>query len=743
MINRLAKMGMGIGLLAAGLLSAQSVPTMTLPALSVPVWHDQVEQVRTVYNLDCRFSNRDTVLFSRKSRGLSIVAVDSLGPAELACGIAIDSTFGDYGVHELLVVDHGGEKKLALQLEIRLTQMPTVDYLTVYQSGQIRRDTLRLASSGRTMASMTVCGNALLSSSTIDFDDSAIKVMNDPARRASYSPDSLRFALEVDGRSVDLGPHTFRLQSPYGPDGFGALVFTSDQGPKITGVMPTINADSRERKLRLNGQNFYKGLHASLTPDEGNVSVEAITANYLDLTVSLPALDKNRPYRLVVVNADGQADTSNFFIGQAMPLSAARVQRIDDGLLFLDRKTRLVITVDATGNRRLQRQRSYELNIESDRFPVTQVIDDSTCEVELLLHDKPEKTFLDRRTFTLSEAGSAPSWKGVLQVLQPPLITFVSPQRVLHPLDTLNLVIKGSRLAQADLNLEEAEVVFKVIEKRDDLIRAQAISSRLATPGVYPIEARISGIPFRFEDFSLTVQPWRPFASFARLEVYSHSGDLIHTGWTRTVRPVNTDDGIRVTLMPDSLPVDSGVQKVEIIAVLLDSANIVRSESMDKRFFSLEPGQERTAWQWRPRIRARSGESIELIVRNPGDQNRLMQSFIVKRRWFEAFQPSTSFILFKIPFEGEATTTILSSIGIGMSYQPLWMQKFMSVDFSFILGNVNSGNDDDYSLQTGLGASLIFWNYLQVGLGVDFNGHKSNPTFLFIGSRFKLPTLWK
>jgi hypothetical protein len=35
-----------------------------------------------------------------------------------------------------------------------------------------------------------------------------------------------------------------------------------------------------------------------------------------------------------------------------MPLSSARVQRIDDGLLFLDRKTRLVIAVDAAGNRR-------------------------------------------------------------------------------------------------------------------------------------------------------------------------------------------------------------------------------------------------------------------------------------------------------------------------------------------------------------------------------------------------------
>jgi hypothetical protein len=143
MINRLAKVGIGIGLLAAGLLSAQSVPTMTLPALTVPAWHDRVEQVRTVYNLDCRFSSRDTLLFSRKSRGLNVVAVDSLGPAELACGIAIDSTFADYGVHELLVVDPRGEKKLALQLEIRLSQMPTVDHVTIYQSGQIRRDTLR------------------------------------------------------------------------------------------------------------------------------------------------------------------------------------------------------------------------------------------------------------------------------------------------------------------------------------------------------------------------------------------------------------------------------------------------------------------------------------------------------------------------------------------------------------------------------------------------------------------------
>ena len=721
--------------------SAQTGSSIALEPILVPRLQQTILESRSIYSVNHRFTDRDTVLFIRKTPGLSVVAVDSVGPAELSCHFRVDSTFSDYGVHDLIVSAPGRDSRPGLQLEVRLNQMPVVHHVTVYQNSVIQRDTLRLSSSGRTLAALVLSGQALLASSTVEFDDPAVKVVSESSRRFNFSPDSLRVSLEVDAKSSTLGKHSFRIQSPFGPEGFGSLMFISDQRPRITGTVPTLMADGRERKVRLLGENFFNGIQVSLLPNEGSVAMESISANSLEIGVNLAVLDKNQTFRVVVANADGQADTSNFFIGQAMPLSAVRVQRIEDGVLFLNRKTRLVLAVQVAANRRLHANRSYEISVDTDRFPVTRVIDDSTCEAELLLQEQAEKTFLDRRAFTVSESGSAPSWKGILEVRQPPQITYVSSRRVFHPLDTLGLIIKGSRLAGAELSLDEPEVSFKILDSRDDLIRTLVVSSRAAAAGVYPLQLRVANIPFGFPDYSLTVQPWRPFSEFARMDVTSQNGIVVHSGWSKSTRPINSDDVIRVTLMPEQLPPNSGIQKVEIVGVLLDSANTVRSESLDKKYFSVERGQEQMVWQWRPRIRARSGDRIEVTMRNPGDQNRLVQTCLVKRRWYEAFQPSTSFIIFKIPFNGKATTTILSSIGVGMSYQPQWMQKFMSVDVAFILGNVTTDHST-YSIQTGVGASVIFWNYLQLGVGADLTGDNKNPMFLFVGSRFKLPSPW-
>jgi hypothetical protein len=710
---------------------------ITVPRLAQP-W----QEARTIYSIDYRFSSHDTVLFSSKKSGLSITRVDSVGPSELVCEFSFSPMFSAFGVHDLFVLSSTGEKKATLQLEVQLGQMPDVDYVTLYQSRRLQRDTLRLSSSGRTLAAMVIHGRALLSDAKVEFDESSIKVVESSWRFGSGT-DSLRVSLEVDGKNAALGGHSFRVKSPYGPEGFGRLWLQGEHPPRLSSTVPTLFADGKDRKLRINGDNFYKGLQAALIPPEGVAAAEVISVNAVDVTVTLPILDHPTSYRLVVTNADGQSDTSNYFIGQAMPLSSARVRNIEDGALFLNRKTRVVFGVDVAGNRRLARSKSYELKIDDDRFPVTQVLDDSTCEVDLLLTLKQNKTFLDRQTFTLAEAANPPSWKGVLECKRPPAIQSISGQRILHPLDTLALVIKGSQLEKAVLSIDDPDVHFKVIEDRSDLLRVQVSSTRAVKPGVYPLEVRLNNIPFRFEAFPLSIQPWQPLQEYCRLEMASSAGPANAIKWSNALRTMNSDDAIRVRILPSQLSEGGGQQKVEINGVLLDSSNTVRSESLDKKYFAVERDQEPLVWQWRPKVRGRSGERIEISVRNPGDQNRLQQTFIIKRRWYEAFQPSTSFILFKIPMGGgQATTEILRSIGIGMSYQPTWMQKFMSADVSFILGNISS-DSDNFSMQTALGISVIFWNYLQVGVGSDLAGESKNPMFVFVGSRFRLPSPWR
>ncbi len=730
-------------LLSAAPLSAQNASPVRLAPITVVRLYDALVENRTIYSPECRFNDSDTVLFVARHRGLSIVSVDSSGPRELSCVFRLDSTFVDFGIHEMVVVSATGERKKTAQIEIRLAQMPMVSHATVYQGHRSRRDTLQLSGGNRTLAAMVVSGHGLLSSCTVEFDDPAIKAINESIRRFSDQPDSFRISLEIDGKNCTLGAHTYRVSSPYGPEGFGRLWLVSERGPKIHGSLPSMVADGRERKIRLNGENFFKGAQVRLWPMLQELVSETMGSTAIETVLSLPVSDLNQTFRLIVENADGQADTSNFFIGQTMPLSLARVQRIEAGLLFVNHKTRLILQLETAANRRLHSRRSYEVVIGSDRFPLTRILDDSTAEVELLLRDHGERDFLNQRSFTVNETNNAPLWKGVLETHQPPQITFMSGQRILHPLDTLNLIIKGEHLAKADIYIDETDVGFKILERRDDLLRSQVISGRNAITGSYPIELRISGIPFRFPDYTVTVQPWRPLAEFCRLDIAPQQGPVSHVEWKKGVRLINADDAIRVTLLPETLPENSGIQKLEIAGVLLDSANIIRAESVEKKFFIVEKGQQSQVWQWRSRQRPKSGERIEVALRNPGDQNRLSQTLLIKRRWYEAFQPSTSFILFKVPIGGGNTSTeILKSMGVGLSYQPEWMQKFMSVDLSFIIGNITS-NDANVSIQTGLGVSMIFWNYLQLGVGSNLTGNAKNPTFIFVGSRFKLPSPWR
>ena len=139
------------------------------------------------------------------------------------------------------------------------------------------------------------------------------------------------------------------------------------------------------------------------------------------------------------------------------------------------------------------------------------------------------------------------------------------------------------------------------------------------------------------------------------------------------------------------------------------------------------------------RERIRSGDRIEITLRNPGNHNKITEFFIVEPHWSEAFHGSTSFILFKIPFGGaEEKTEILNSIGLGISYQPFIKKNFLEFDASFLVGNAKTQNSN-IGVEVSFGLSAIFWQHLQVGLGTNLTGTAFSKQFLFVGTRFKIP----
>lgn len=699
---------------------------------------------KTVYSIDTQFARGDTVLLMQKNPFLNIENVEVRSVHELVFGIAVDSGFTDFTTHTLVVLDSLSNKKLYAKLDFRYARPPVIGEVLIAQAGKTVRDTLTLSNVSRTVAYIMLKGEGLFSTTTIEFDDPSIKVLDGPGWRIESPPNELTLGLEIVGSEIEIGRKRFRIKNNYSMETWGEILLRSNRPPQIISSIPSFVADGTEHTLKIIGDNFYRGITTHLVPSEGFAKARLISRNQLEVLVNIGVLDRNKSFRLAVHNPDGQADTSGYFTVTAKPLDRARIKTIEQGNIFLSKKTRVIFSVDVRAGSRLYKNRSYEVAVEGNRFPVISVIDDSTCEAILRIDDDDANRLLNQHVFTINEVNMPARWKGVLTSKPAPRLFYMSPLRIIHPVDTLNLVFKGRNLQGVSIYIEDPEVVFRIDENRGDLMRVTAIAGKFVTPRSYPLELRIDGVPFIFDNYRIDVQHWQPFSEFVGIEISSLGfipPDRLWRG-NSIPRPIKASDAINVKIFAGKIREELGEQKVEISGVLMDSSNTIRAEAFNKRMVTVSNGTEIINWTWRVRERIRSGDRIEITLRNPGGQNKVTETFYVEPHWSESFHGSTSFILFKIPFGGgEASTEIFRSMGIGITYQPVKNRNFIAFDGSFILGNVAKA-ENNLSVEVGLGFSAILWSHLQIGIGTNLTGGSFNHAFTFVGTRFKIPVPW-
>ncbi len=699
---------------------------------------------RSIYSIGTKFFSTDTVLFLTKVKHINITNVDSVNEHEINITVRIDSGFIAFDKHVIVITDKMSNRKLSANLTIRYARPPSIDEILIKQNGNTKKDTLQLSSSGKTFAFLTLKGEGFFTTSHLQFDDSKIKTLNTPGWRSDNPPLELTVGLEIDDNDVKIGTRRFRVENDFSIEGWGEVLIKSANPPQIISRVKSFIADGTEKQFSIHGDNFYRGIKASLLPADGVARVEFNSSNQITAYLSLPILESSQSYRLIVTNPDGQADTTGFFNVRSKPLGRARVKTIDNGSIFYGKKARVVFALEPQSGWRLDKKNYYEVNIEGNHFPVASVLDDSTCEAVIFLHKDDSVSLLNRHVFTINQVDSPPRWKGTLVALPAPEISYMSSLRTIHAVDTLLLVLKGKNLKNVSLYIEDPEVIFKITENRGDLIMATAIAGKFVSPGSYPLEIKIDGVEFSFDQYRIEIQPWQPFYEYVGLETTSLGFISPQKLWRGSgiSHMIEENDGINIKIFANKIREELGEQKIAISGVLIDSSNTIRAEAFDKRMISISKGTAVKTWHWRVRERVRSGDRIEITLQNPGGQNKVTETFFVKPHWSESFHGSTSFILFKMPFgRGEATTEIFRSVGIGISYIPVKEKQFLAFDGSFILGNVAKGNDN-LSVEVGLGLSAILWHHLQIGMGTNLTGHSFDHGFFFVGTRFKLPIPW-
>ncbi len=700
---------------------------------------------RAVYTLDARFCSTDTVLFVQKLKNITIGRVDSISRNELSVAFTIKPGFTDFGMHELAVLDSAFQIKYKTVLHIRYGRPPVVDDLKIVQRGVQRSDTLVVLPGLLSTAIMTVKGRGLFENSTFFFDDPSLQILDGPGWRLDFPPDRVRLGVQIAADIDQLGRRSLRIKNKNALEGRTEVCLVSASPPRLFGCIEDFVPDGTQKIMTISGENFFKNIQARLLPGDGDVKSQYVSPSKVQITLQLPVLEKSRSYRLVLTNEDGQSDTSRYFVAGTLPLAAARIKSVEHGTIFTGKETRVVFAVETSRYRKLEKQKSYEVIVDGVKFPVIAGVGDSLCEAVIQVTKGALTSLPNEHIFTINRTGKSALWKGIIHSKSPPQISYLSQNRILHPGDTLDLVMRGDHLDDIYLTTRDPEIDFKMAENRGDMIKFEVHAGKNATPGEYPLVVRTAGVPFTFPDYKLTVQPWQDFSSFIGVETTSlgHMPPELLWQGTGIARPIDIQDNIILKIYTSKIRQELGRQKIRISGVLMDSSNVIRAEAYGKKYFTVSNGSKVVTWHWRVRERIRSGDRIEITMSNPGGQNKVTEVFFAKPHWSEAFHGSTSFILFKVPFDGgEATTEILRSMGIGLTWQPVPHQRFIAFDGSFIVGNVTRG-DDDFTVQVGLGLSVILWRHLQVGIGTNLSGSSFTENFAFVGSRFKLPIPWK
>lgn len=695
-----------------------------------------------VYSIDAEFTEGDTVLFSQKEEYLKITKVERINQNELNFNLRVLPGFQTLGPRDVFVVDQAGAKKIKAQLDIRYGPKPIIQTTRIISRRKVVQDTLQLESFGTTSAELALKGNGFFPGTKIQFDDPAIKALNEVQYSSIFTPDSLVVRLLINEKSrPEIGKQRFTLSNPFTKQIEGRIIVRSAMPPRITSPIGNFVAEGTEYLIRIRGLRFSKYCQVSTLPAEANCRSEFVHSREIKFYLTLPILQENKGYRLVVINPDGQADTASTFFAMAKPLAHARAISASNKELFAGQEARIEVALRLKKFESLSSKIGYEISFGSSRFPIEQIKNDSTIIAQVQLPpsnvDLPESFY----NFTANPVGQSPRWKGSVRAKSPPKITYMTPNRILHPLDTLQVMIKGSYLNQTSIVLEDPELAAQVLEASDDRVRFNIIAGKNISLSSHPLMLKKGNVTFQFDKYRFEVREWEQFNKFVAIECRALGTLTANRLWSGEDRIFKIKSGDHITLKfyGREIAEELGIQKISVTGVVLDSTGAIRAEAVDKKVIAIGHSNEIIPWHFRVRQGIHSGERIEIIISNPGNQNRVAELFCVERHWFEAFRGAATFALLKIPTGAEnKKTELLKNIGFGINWQPWADRPFIGFDGTFLVGNPST-TDTTINVEVGLGFSVVLWNYLQIGVGTNLTGDAFSESFVFLGTRFRLP----
>lgn len=709
-----------------------------------PVYLDKIRTdsilIRTIYSIQGQFSADDSVVFLQQEDKIQIQKIRLRNENEIVIELSLLPGFNQLGIKKIAVVNSRFTQKVVAHLPIRYQHWPTIKRVWLKTATRISQDTLQLQALGTTSADLILSGKGFFPGTEIHFDDPNIQILNDDQHRLFFPPDSMLVRLLVHGKKLPrIGSQRFTIAHPYILEGEGRILVRDAYAPKITGSINNYIPDGTEKELQLNGIHLSKDSQISTLPAAKNLRMKHLTTQKIKCYLTLPIQQENQSYRLVVTNPDGQADTSNYFFAMAKPLAPAKARTATNHKLFSGREELIEITVRLKRLERLNSRLSYEINFGTDRFPIDRIKNDSTLIARVHIPQSQDDAPKDYHNFTVKEVGRSARWKGVLITYTQPTITYMSSNRIIHPMDTLQVLLKGTHFSAVKVSLDDPELTVQVLEAENERLRFLIIAGRNIARQAFPLILEKGGVKFKFPGHQVEVRAWEKFNKFVALETPPTGTIAAKRLWSgrEQIVKIKSGDYIFVKLYGRDINPELGEQKVVLTGFLLDSVNTIRAEAFDKKMIRISHGNEIITWRFRVRQRVRSGDRVEIMISNPGNQNRAAEFFYVERRWFEAFRGSTSIPMIKIPLSG-GETELLKNIAFGINWQPWSNRKFISFDGSFIIGNPST-NDSTVSIEIGFGVSAIILNYIQIGVGTNLTGQAFDRNFLFIGSRFKLP----
>ncbi|MCK5737813.1 hypothetical protein KAH55_01475, partial [bacterium] len=509
--------------------------------------------------------------------------------------------------------------------------------------------------------------------------------------------------------------------------------------PQITNTLGFLEPDGREIVLELRGVNFSKFADVRTEPACPNCRATVISTEKINLFLTLPVLQENKNYQILINNPDGQQAVKGF-TALAKRLDSAHAVSATKRALFSGQEALIAVALTLKRYERLNPNAGYELIMGGGAFRASQTRNDSTLIFQVRIPQAPLDTENTMHPFSVRVAGKAARWGGMLAAVTAPKVTGISENMIIHPTDTLQVILKGAYLENVVASFEDPELSIQVLESAGDRLRFNVIAGPDVALGTFPLVLNKDKVKFRLDEMPIHVRAWEQFDKFIGIETSAIGrigGERLWTGHSTTIK-IKSDDSILIRFYGPQINPELGIQKVRVRAVLLDSSNAMQPQVLTDQLIRVNPGKNTPGYSLPLRGRLSSGDWIELQVMNPGNMNRTMQLFFVERQWHEAFRGAISYSLIQVPFDSDKESRFLGSLGFGINYIPWVNRPFISFDWDFMIGNPVS-TAESVNVDVGMGVSVILWNYLQLGIGTNFSGSPFSEPFIYLGSRLALP----